>query len=119
VKSHACGGIAARDPFLMQIYADVLRPRFASARARQPPRWGRRFTVPWAAGPERGGFADIGSAVQRGPREAGTVYEPDRAREAAYTRLFACYSQLHDWFGRGGHDIMKQLKALRLETSLP
>ena len=116
---HACGGIAARDPFLMQIYADVLRRPIRVSASRQAAALGSALYGAVAAGPERGGFADIRSAVQRVPREAGTVYEPDRSREAAYNRLFACYSQLHDWFGRGGHDIMKQLKALRLETSLP
>jgi len=116
---HACGGIAARDPFLMQIYADVLRRPIRVSASRQAAALGSALYGAVAAGPERGGFADIGSAVQHVPREAGTVYEPDPSREAAYNRLFACYSQLHDWFGRGGHDIMKQLKALRLETSLP
>ncbi|NLO34757.1 MAG: ribulokinase [Clostridiaceae bacterium] len=116
---HACGGIAARDPFLMQIYADVLgRPIRVSAN-RQAAALGSALYGAVAAGPGRGGFPDIEAAVNSVPQVPGTVYEPDLSHRGVYEQLFACYSQLHDWFGRGGHDIMKRLKALRLEASLP
>ena len=30
-----------------------------------------------------------------------------------YDKLYAEYNRLHDYFGRGGSDVMKRLKAIR------
>ncbi len=43
-------------------------------------------------------------------------YEPNPAARAIYDQLFAEYMQLHDYFGRGGNDVMKRLKTLRAEV---
>jgi L-ribulokinase len=44
---------------------------------------------------------------------ADRVYLP-REREAdAYDVLFAEYTQLHDYFGRGANDVMHRLRELR------
>jgi len=32
-----------------------------------------------------------------------------------YNRIFREYQTLHDYFGRGGNDVMKRLKALQAE----
>ena len=45
----------------------------------------------------------------RGP----VVYTPDPQQAATYDRLFAEYVTLHDWFGRGGNEVMQRLRALR------
>jgi L-ribulokinase len=45
----------------------------------------------------------------RGP----VVYTPDERDAATYDLLFAEYLQLHDWFGRGGNEVMQRLRALR------
>jgi L-ribulokinase len=41
------------------------------------------------------------------------VYRPDPAAVVAYDELYAEYLALHDWFGRGGNDVMHRLKARR------
>jgi len=41
------------------------------------------------------------------------VYRPDPARADAYDQLYAEYLLLHDYFGRGGNDVMHRLRALR------
>jgi len=41
------------------------------------------------------------------------VYRPDALNHAVYDQLYAEYKQLHDWFGRGGNDAMKRLKAIK------
>jgi L-ribulokinase len=43
-------------------------------------------------------------------------YEPNAESHAIYNRLFAEYVKLHDYFGRGGNDVMKRLKALKVEV---
>ena len=35
------------------------------------------------------------------------VYEPDPAADAVYDVLYREYVRLHDYFGRGGNDVMK------------
>ena len=44
------------------------------------------------------------------------AYVPNPEAVAAYDRLFAEYSLLHDYFGRGANDVMKRLKAMRREA---
>jgi L-ribulokinase len=44
------------------------------------------------------------------------VYQPDPAAADVYDRLYAEYERLHDYFGRGGNDVMHRLNALRKEV---
>ena len=39
------------------------------------------------------------------------VYQPIAANVKAYDELFADYTELHDYFGRGTNDVMHRLKA--------
>jgi L-ribulokinase len=41
------------------------------------------------------------------------VYSPIAENVEAYNQLFAEYTTLHDYFGRGGNDVMHRLKALQ------
>jgi L-ribulokinase len=41
------------------------------------------------------------------------AYTPDPGRAEAYTALYAEYRELHDYFGRGGNNVMRRLKAMR------
>jgi len=41
------------------------------------------------------------------------VYAPDAGRHGTYSALYAEYSTLHTYFGRGGNDVMKRLKAMK------
>ena len=38
------------------------------------------------------------------------VYRPDEARAEAYDALYAEYRALHDYFGRGGNDVLLRLR---------
>ncbi len=51
-----------------------------------------------------------------GRREVA-VYTPDETRAVAYDALYAEYRTLHDWFGRGGNDVMHRLREIRREAS--
>ena len=44
------------------------------------------------------------------------IYRPVTEHRAAYDRIYAEYVLLHDYFGRGGNDVMKRLKVLRAEN---
>jgi L-ribulokinase len=44
------------------------------------------------------------------------VYTPHPARTDAHDALYAEYSLLHDYFGRGGNDVMHRLEKIRREA---
>ena len=41
---------------------------------------------------------------------------PNPDNQAVYDRLYAEYSILHGYFGRGDNDVMKRLKRIRAEV---
>ena len=105
------GGLL-RNTHLMQTYADVLRLPIATIGSEQGPALGSAIHAAVAAGEHpdvRAAAAAMGSV---GPGR----YVPDEARAAAYDRLYVEYVRLHDWFGRGGNEVMQRLRALRREA---
>ena len=68
-----------------------------------------------AAGKARGGYDDINDAAAKMARVKAKTYKPNAAAHAVYAKLFDEYKKLHDYFGRGGNDVMKRLKATREE----
>ena len=104
----ACGGIAHKNPFMMQLYADVLGRDIHITRSRQTTALGAAMLGAVAAGSARGGFDSIAEAAASvGASER--VYHPDEKRGARYDSLYGEYIALHDYFGRGGNDVMKRL----------
>jgi len=94
-----CGGIAEKNPLLMQIYADVTGREMKIARSAQTCALGSAIAAAVAAGSKSGGydnFADAQSAMC-GLKE--TIYKPIPANHKAYQGLYALYKQLHDAFG--------------------
>ena len=109
----ACGGIAQKNPFLMQIFADVTGREIRIARSKQTPALGSAMFGAVAAGRAAGGWDDIREAARAMGGALETVYRPDAAAHALYDELYAQYVRLHDLFGRGGCDVMKRLKEMR------
>jgi L-ribulokinase len=44
------------------------------------------------------------------------IYSPILANQEVYEKLFAEYLRLHDYFGRGGNNVMKSLKKIKAEV---
>jgi L-ribulokinase len=64
-----------------------------------------------------GAYPDIRAAsAAMGHKQTG-AYAPDESRAAQYDALYAEYVTLHDYFGRGGNDVMHRLRALRRAAS--
>ncbi|MBN1556718.1 MAG: ribulokinase [Lentisphaerae bacterium] len=113
-----CGGLAVKNPLLMQIYADVTNRPMKIARSDQACALGAAIYGAVAAGRRAGGFATVAEAQEAvcGVRE--TVYTPDPGRNAVYRELYGLYRDLHDafgtaeWSGRLNH-VMKNLIAIR------
>ena len=113
---YACGGIAAKDEFMMQIYADVTKREIKISDNVQTVALGSAMFGAVAAGKARGGYDSIFEAARIMPRLKDVVYKPDAAASAIYDQLFAEYKLLHDYFGRGENNVMKRLKAIKAEA---
>jgi L-ribulokinase len=109
----ACGGLADRSPLTLQVYADVTGRPFKLSASEQTSALGAAMFGAVAAGREAGGHATIEEASAAMARLKDHVYEPNAANRGAYDVLYREYVRLHDYFGRGGNDVMKTLKGLR------
>lgn len=111
-----CGGIAGRNPLVLQIYADVLgRPLYLS-RSSQTSALGAAVAGAVAAG----AFPDFARAQAAMTGLRPEVYQPRPEAVWIYNRLYRLYRDLHDAFGtpralRLDH-LMKELFGLREEV---
>ncbi|HUC93886.1 MAG TPA: ribulokinase [Paenibacillus sp.] len=110
---YACGGLPQRNRLLMQIYADVTGREIKIAASTQTAALGAAMFGAVAAGAEAGGFDSILDAAQRMARVREETFKPIAENVLIYDRLYREYSELHDYFGRGGNDVLKRLKAIR------
>lgn len=102
------GGLIKND-LLMQIYADVMRRPLGVIGSDQGPALGSAIHAAVAAG----AYPDVPAAAQAMGKVRHEVYTPDPDRSAIYDELYAEYVLLHDYFGRGGNDVLHRLRALR------
>lgn len=112
----ATGGLPDRNKLLMQIYADVTGRPIKVAGTSQGGALGSAIHAAVAAGVQAGGYDTIEDAAKAMARLRDESYTPNPAATDVYNRLFAEYLTLHDYFGRGGNDVMKRLKALKAEV---
>ncbi|MCI8511599.1 MAG: ribulokinase [Lachnospiraceae bacterium] len=110
---YACGGITKKNPLMMQVYADVCGREIRIGSAGQSPALGAAMFGAVAAGSEAGGYDTIFDAARAMGQVDETRFCPDAKRAAMYEPLFQEYKKLHEYFGRGGNDVMKTLRALR------
>lgn len=107
------GGIPRKSPLLMQIYADVLGRTVRASQLELGPALGSAICGAVAAGAARGGYGTVSDAASAMSSRDSIIYEPDRARHEVYNELYREFSLLHDYFGRGGNDVMKGLRRIR------
>ncbi len=107
---YAAGGIAEKNPFIMQLYADVTNREIKISGSPQAPALGSAMFGAVAAGRKRGGYDSIFEAAKVMSRIKDTVYRPSEGNVKIYDKLYSEYKSLHDYFGRGVNDVMKRLK---------
>ncbi len=116
-----CGGIAEKNPMLMQIYADVTGRPMKISRSAQTCALGAAMFGAVVAGPDAGGYSRVEDAQAAMAGLKSKVYQPDPDAQQIYDRLYELYRQLHDGFGTRDwsgnmHNVMKELLALRDEV---
>ncbi|HVS47988.1 MAG TPA: ribulokinase [Candidatus Dormibacteraeota bacterium] len=112
----ACGGLPERNKLLMQIYADVIGREFRIAASEQTPALGSAMFGAVAAGNAAGGYDSITEASQHMARLRDEKYEVTDENHAVYEQLYGQYVRLHDLFGRGSNDVMKNLRKIRSQA---
>ncbi len=104
-----CGGIAEKNPVLMQIFADVLRRPLYVSRSDQTCALGAAIMGAVAAGLH----PDVATAQTAMTGLKPGAVSPAPASAAVYDVLYGLYRRLHDAFGRGAvaplGDVMKVL----------
>lgn len=99
------GGIANKNPFLMQVYADVLNRKIGVCQSTQAAALGSAIYAAAAAGL----YPDLGQAAQAMGTSVTKYYTPNEEAHNAYRVLYQEYVKLHDYFGKSGNDVMKHL----------
>ncbi len=113
-----CGGIAEKNPLVMQIYADVTGRPMRISRSSQTCALGAAIAGAVVAGKQAGGFDNYQDAQKAMTGIKPRSYQPNPAAHTVYTELYALYRRLHDAFGRREwqgnlYDVMKQLLDVR------
>jgi L-ribulokinase len=90
-----CGGIAEKNDFVMQTYADVTGRTMKVSRSAQTPALGSAIAAAVVAGEH----ADFAKAQQAMTGLKSKAYDPVPAAHAVYAELYGLYRTLHDAFG--------------------
>jgi len=94
-----CGGIAEKNPLLMQIYADVTGREMQISRSAQSCALGAAIAGAVVAGSGSGGHDSFAEAQAAMCGIKDVTYRPIRANHEVYQKLYTLYKQLHDAFG--------------------
>ena len=113
-----CGGIAEKNPLLMQIYADVLNRPMKIARSSQACALGAAIFGAVAGG----AFPDVLSAQDAMTGVQEETYSPKPENVAVYAELYKLYLRLYNAYGGVKQtetvaDVMKTLIKIRNEAS--
>jgi L-ribulokinase len=119
----ACGGIAEKNPLVMQIFADVLGMPMHVSRSAQTCALGSAVAAAVVAGAQAGGYDEFASAQEAMTGLKKKAYHPDPQAHGVYNELYFLYTQLHDCFGTNSwqgdcSNVMKRLIEIRDRSRL-
>jgi L-ribulokinase len=109
-----CGGIAEKNPFVMQIYADVCNRPMKISRSAQTCALGAAIFGAVVGG----AYKTVDRAQRKMVGVKDLVYRPNKAAAKTYADLYRLYRRLHDAFGTPAsneslYPVMKELIAIR------
>ena len=109
-----CGGIAEKNPFVMQVYADICNRPMMLSRSGQTCALGAAIFGSVVGGAHQ----NVPAAQQAMTGVKDIVYNPITENVEVYGKLYEIYRKLHDAFGIAGqdgslHSVMKDLIAIR------
>ena len=107
------GGIPARSPFIVQLYADVLGRPVRICASDQASALGAAALGICAAPKMETGYDSLEQIVCTLGRTKPDIYLPDTEQSVRYDSLYEDYKELHRLFGKGGSGIMHRLTERR------
>ena len=112
-----CGGLAEKNPLLMQIYADITGRDLWVSDSAQACALGAAIFGAVAAGKRAGGFDTVLEAQELACSFKPVIYSPIPRHKEIYNRLFFLYRLLHNAFGTGDQPslrhVMKELLTMK------
>ena len=113
-----CGGIAEKNPLVMQIYADVTGRSIKISRSAQTCALGAAIAGAVVAGSKVGGFDNFTDAQRAMTGLKSRIFKPTPKAHEVYKELYTSYRKLHDSFGTPDADgslygVMKDLITIR------
>jgi L-ribulokinase len=113
-----CGGIAEKNPLVMQIYADVTGRPIKISRSAQTCALGAAVAGAVVAGKAAGGHDNYADAQRAMTGLKTRVFQPNPRAYEVYKELYGLYRKLHDAFGTQQGDgtlygVMKELLEIR------
>ena len=108
-KITATGGIANKDPLMMQIYADVLDREIFVSDCGLSGAYGAAIYATVACGI----YPDLITASNALKKTSGKSYYPNKNNVKIYDKLYTEYKKLYEYFGKGDNDVMKRLLEIK------
>jgi L-ribulokinase len=113
-----CGGIAEKNPLIMQIYADVTGREMKTSRSAQTCALGAAIAGAVVGGRKAGGYDSVPEAQAAMCGVKDRTFKPIPANHKVYQELYSLYKQLHDAFGLQSYsgrmaNVMKDLLSIK------
>lgn len=109
VKQVVVAGGLLKNPLYMQMYADITNLPISVSATDQAGALGSAVFAAVAAGL----YPNVREAAQAMGRKVANAYLPIPENVASYRKLYEIFCELHDHFGRGGSEAMRELKKIR------
>ena len=112
-----CGGIAEKNPMLMQIYADVTGREMKVSSSSQTCALGSAIAGAVVAGKSAGGYDTFSAAQAKMCSVKKKTFKPIADNHKVYKQIYALYKQVHDAFGTTTQsdlgNVMKELLTIK------
>lgn len=108
---YATGGVASKNPFLMQIFSDIMGIPVYISEVENGSCLGSAIYGAVAAGSKKGGYDNICDAAKAMGGTVSREYKPCEQNRQSYDALYSEYRTLYTYFGIE-NPVMKRLKNL-------
>ncbi len=97
---YACGGIASKNRYMMQVYADVTGKTISVSSSSEAVAHGSAIFGALAAGKANGGYDDVGEAIGKMACGYSGAYVPNPEKQALYNGKYRKYVAMSDFFSK-------------------
>lgn len=112
----ASGGISVKNPFVMQIYADILNKEISVSTCTQAAALGSAMFAALSAGAACGGFDTYEEAVSNMKQDGEIIYKPNSENVDKYTELYFLHKRFSDIMGEREKELICRLQEIKTKT---